>query len=283
MPEVCEVALTAEILHNRLKGKNMLSFNFIDGRYGVGRTKPVGYQLFKKSLPIKIKKVDSRGKFMWFDLVDSDDMHWYIWNTYGLTGLWSFNELPFTKAKMTFENSNTILYYIDIRNFGTFKFSQDQELLRKKLEILSPDFLKDDDFDITNITKYQQPIVSVLMDQKKVGSGIGNYLVAEILYHARISPHRKCNTLTKKEIKKLTHSIKYIIKLCYVNGGSEYMDNLDKEIKKYKRINYHPNIKINNKFMFHIYQQKMDPLGNPVKAEKIVKGRTIYWVPVLQK
>lgn len=34
MPEVCEVALTAEILNKKLKGKIFTKFDFVSGRYG---------------------------------------------------------------------------------------------------------------------------------------------------------------------------------------------------------------------------------------------------------
>jgi len=282
MPEVCEVALTAEILHRKLHGKTIKKFEFIGGRYGPNREKPIGYHNFIKELPMKIKKIDSRGKFLWFDLV-YEDQHWYVWNTFGLTGGWSFVETDYIKVHIIVDDIN--IYYYDLRNFGTFKFSQSQEDLRMKLESLTPDVLKDENFDLSSITRYKIPIVKVLMDQKKVGSGIGNYLAAEVLYRSRISPHRKCNTLTPEEIATLTYNIKYMVKLCYLSGGTEYMAILHDETEQMPRINYHPDIKIKKndmKFMFSVYRQKKDPLGNPVKKDKIIKGRTTYWVPALQ-
>jgi len=46
---------------------------------------------------------------------------------------------------------------------------------------------------------------------------------------------------------------------------------------------YHPDIKIKNKeFEFKVYRQKYDEYNNKVKAEKIINGRTTYWVPKLQ-
>lgn len=288
MPEVCEVALTAEILHRKLHGKTLTSFEFVGGRYGPNRDKPTGYEKFIKNLPMKISKVDSRGKFLWFDLVPIEgsdkENHWYIWNTFGLTGGWSFNKTDYIKATLTINNKE--VHFYDLRNFGTFKFSQNQEELREKLESLSPDVLKDENLDLSGITKFKTSVVSVLMDQKKIGSGIGNYLVAEVLYLSGISPHRKCNTLTPEEIKKLTYNIKYMVKLCYLSGGTEYMNILEKEAIKIPRIDYHPSIKIEKKdlkFVFNVYRQKEDPLGNPVQADRIVKDRTTYWVPKIQK
>jgi formamidopyrimidine-DNA glycosylase len=99
MPEVCEVALTAEILNKKLKGEIFTEFKFTSGRYGDNREKPDGYAEFVKALPLKVKKIDSRGKFMWFDLVNSDN-HWYVWTTFGLTGMWSFTPQKFGRLEI---------------------------------------------------------------------------------------------------------------------------------------------------------------------------------------
>jgi formamidopyrimidine-DNA glycosylase len=291
MPEVCEVALTAEILNSKLKGKTFIAIEFSSGRYGAGRKKPEGFSDFQKSLPLKVKKINSKGKFMWFELFDENNPnadHWFIWSTFGLTGMWSFNPQKFERLEIELQSANNkfSIYYSDMRNFGTFKFSQDKDLLDKKLTELGSDILKDEDINFSSITKYKKPIVAILMDQKKIGSGIGNYLVAEVLYKAKISPHRICTTLNESEIEKLTYYIKYMVKLCYLEGGTEYMGHLIDETTKIPRKNYHPNIHIKKKdakFIFSVYRQQHDPLGNKVKAEKILKNRTTYWVPNIQK
>ena len=283
MPEVSEVALTAEILSTHLKNKKLISFDFVAGRFT--KKSPVGYEDFVAALPLKVKKIGSKGKFLWFDLVEKKgNKHWYIMNTFGLTGMWSLFEPNYTKAVLTF-NKNKVAYFSDMRNFGTFKFSSDPSELSNKLNELGPDFLKEDDFDLSDIKKYKIAIVKILMDQKKVGSGLGNYLTAEILYRAKISPHRLGNTLSNADIKNLTHWIKYVTKLSYVNNHIGYMENLENEAEKIKRKNYHPDIKLKNKesFEFLVYRKKTDPQGNKVKADTIIKGRTTYWVPAVQK
>src|SRR5271154_3010928 len=282
MPEVCEVALTAEILLKYLKNKILISLDFVSGRYA--RNIPTGFEDFNKALPLKVVDINSKGKFLWFDLVELHDKksHWYIWNTLGLTGMWSFFQPKYDKAIMTFKG-NRVVYFSDMRNFGTFKFSSDINELDAKIEELTPDFLKDS-FDLSSITSYHEPVIKILMDQKKVGSGLGNYLAAEVLYRAKISPHRLGNKLSQKDINQLVYWIKYMTKLCYKNNHIGYMINLESEANKIPRHNYHPKIKLKEKeFEFQIYKQKTDPLGNKVKADKIINGRTTYWVPEIQK
>lgn len=283
MPEVAEIALTSEILKKYLKNKTLESIDFVSGRYS--KKDPEGLDEFTKALPLKVVDINSKGKFLWFDLKDPNDKsrHWYIWNTFGLTGMWSFVESDYARALLTFSNKK-VAYFSDMRNFGTFKFSNNREALSKKINELTPDFLKDDDFDLAPIQKYKDTIVKILMDQKKAGSGLGNYLVAEILYRAKISPHRKGLSLSDKELTKLKYWIKYMTKLAYTDNHIGYMINLESEANKIPRTKYHPNVKLKDKeFLFQVYRQKTDPKGNPVKAERINGERTTYWVPNIQK
>lgn len=292
MPEIAEVAITAELLNSRLLNKKITNIEFVGGRYL--NKPPLDFENLKKNLPLKITKIDTRGKFLWFELDNlttqvSSKNKWFIWNTFGLTGEWSFkiseNKLKYLKATITWDNKK--VYFFDTRNFGTFKFSQNEIALEKKLKQLSPDFLKDSDFDISKIKKYNIPVVTILMDQKKIGSGIGNYLSAEILYRAKISPLCKGSELSSQQILDLTYWIKYMVKLAYMCNETIYMHDLNKYTPYLNKKEYHPDIKITEKSLkFKVYRKKIDPYGNPVIVSKIVGSgnvkRSTYWVPVVQ-
>lgn len=285
MPEGPEIALTAEILNKKLRNKTLVSFDFISGRYVTGRTQPKGFDKFNELLPMKLTKVDSKGKLMWMEFKTTDGDHWYMWNTFGMTGMWSFFEPRSCRAMLTFSD-DTVAYYSDQRNFGTFVFTDDVENLNKKLSELPPDLLKDPDVDFSKLTTYKKPIVDILTDQKHIGSGIGNYLIAEILYRAKLSPHRFASSLTEDEVQNLNYWIAYMLKLSYESNNIGYMINLTKEASKIKRHIYHPDIKIKKSdkdFDLKVYQKKKDPLGNKVTAEEIRKGRTMWWVKAVQK
>lgn len=285
MPEVAEIALTAEILKKYFKNKTLTSIDFTSGRFM--KKVPDNYQDFVAALPLQIKNIDSKGKFMWFELYGPNNKSnkWYIWNTFGLSGMWSLFETKYARLVLTFSDKSKA-YFSDMRNFGTFKFSQDTDALHNKINELTPDFLRDD-FDLTPIRNYNIPIVKLLMDQTKLGSGLGNYLVPEILYRAKLSPHRLGSSLSDEDVDNLTYWIKYVVKLAYLDNHIGYMVNLEEEANKLTKKNYHPEIKLKDKtFKFNVYRQKFDPLGNEVKAEVIIKtgdGRTTYWVPSIQK
>lgn len=270
MPEGPEVALTAQILNKKYKNKIINKISFVKGTYV--RKPPNNFELL--NFPLKIINIDSVGKLMFFELENGI----YILSTFGLSGLWSDVEYTYTRIIIDFDDSK--LFFVDKIGFGKLMIITNKIDFEKKVSKLKPDFLKDD-FDLSKITKYKQPVVKLLMDQNRIGSGIGNYLVAEILYRAKLNPHRLGNSLEKSEIKKLTNSIKYTIKLAYMNNITGYMTNF-KNIK-IKKINYHPEIEINETFEFQVYRQKTDPLGNKVVGSKIVNSRTTYWVPNVQK
>jgi formamidopyrimidine-DNA glycosylase len=276
MPEGPEVALTAEILDHYLVKKEITKMSVLSGKY----SRKKGY-LSEVPLPLKIIKIDSCGKFMWFEL---SQQH-YISCTFGLTGYWSFEEQPHSRIRIDLKSKKIPhVFFNDMRNFGTIEYHQTGDKVVKKINSLRPDFLKDQ-FTLDTITKYKRKIVNVLMDQEALGSGIGNYLVAEILYRAKISPHQMCNKMTNTQIKKLEKSVRYIMKLAYKSNHTGYMMVLDKQFPDYiPKYNYHPKVVLKTKtFKFKVYLQKVDPKGNSVKAEKgLITGRTTHWVPAIQ-
>ena len=242
---------------------------------------------------------------------------YYIMNTYGLEGGWSITKLAKNDhSNVEFELvGQDNLYFTDSRNFGTIEITTDKNKIIDKLNSLGPDLLKEsftnkqfyDRIDsivknksgTVNKLRANVSIIKVLMNQKsKLGSGLGNYLAVEALYHSKISPHTKIGTIAKnkKLTERLGKSIKYIIKLSFMTAEVGYLsdldDGFDKFIKKIRKqaknknskYNYHKNTIIGkNKFDFIVYRQKQDLKGNPVKGDKIIKGRTTYWVPKVQK
>lgn len=272
MPEGPEVAITSQYLDAKMRGKQLTAIRVLSGRYK--RTPMTGLSTLKRALPLKVLEVNSRGKFMWFNL----DQRFDIWNTFGLTGTWRLEPDAYARIELVVNNKS--YYFSDMRNFGTMKISKDKSALLAKIRTLTPDFLRDP-VNISKIKEYDEPIVSLLMNQTKLGSGLGNYLVAESLYRAKLSPHRLGSSLTKAEIKRLEDAIKYTIKLAYKANHTGYMAKLEYDVKK---VNYHPEIKLGkDTFQFNVYQKKKDPKGHPVIADEIVPGRSTYWVPAIQK
>ncbi|KAI0307479.1 DNA glycosylase/AP lyase [Multifurca ochricompacta] len=59
------------------------------------------------------------------------------------------------------------------------------------------------------VLKRTCPIKVLLLDQS-FSAGVGNWVADEVLYHSRIHPEQRCNSLSEDQIKTLRHQIGYI-------------------------------------------------------------------------
>lgn len=302
MPEGPEIIITTQYLNTKIKKKKMEKIEIIGSEYQANKIVK-GFELTKNT-PLIIDIIDSKGKFMWFEMTDKNGKKIYMLNTLGLTGRWSFHADKNIRFKFVIKSNSNVnkrydLYYIDNLKYGTIMFTDDVNVLMKKLNQLAPDVLKSNmtDDELVAAIKYfnahsrkNKNLVKVFLNQTAIVSGIGNYLIAECLYDAKLNPHRNLNDLSNNEIKTLAHSIRKITKNAYYKNTTGYMkyfkifmkthsEKIDKNIFP----NYDPDIKIKTPFEFKVYQQKTDPYGNIVKADMIVKDKRIYWVPKVQK
>jgi endonuclease-8 len=132
-----------------------------------------------------------------------------------------------------------------------------------KLKSLGPDMLVEDISDQKFIEIFRKrptwDITKALMDQSII-AGVGNYIKADSLWMAQISPHRTIADLSDGELAQLNRSIKQVMKESYSNGND----------------NNYPN-------KFFIYGKTVDVDGNKVIKESTGDKRTTYWAPNVQK
>lgn len=301
MPEGPEILITTQFLTTKTKKRKIEKIEILSGRYS--RTGIKGGNLIEQT-PITINSIDSKGKFLWFNLTDKNGKKIFMMNTFGLTGRWTFEKEKNSRIEFSMK-SNTVkgkiyhLYFVDDRNFGTIEFTDNENVLQEKIDKLAPDILKSNISNEEIVQRFEMLIsksrkdlnlVKILMNQEAIVSGIGNYLIAEILYDAKLDPHRQLNDLTKIELNRLAHSMRKIAKYAYYNNDTGYMTNFEEFMKTHsKKIdngdfpNYQPDIVPDSAFEFKVYQKSFDPHGHKVRKDEIVKGRTIHWVPSEQK
>jgi len=267
MPEGPECRTVADGLNDRLSGKKITGVNVVSGRYS-RHGDPEGMNDFLSSLPAKVVGANCHGKFI-FVVMDNG---WNIWCTLGMTGSWRTTQSDHARVELVAEDGS--VFFTDMRNFGTLSFVKGVAPLMQKINQLGPDMLvrdlTDDEFG-KRIRKYNKTISEVIMDQSVI-AGVGNYLKAECLYFAKISPHRTCGSLTDAEVSSLNTTIRNTIRLSYRMGGTT--------IKNYTNIN---GVVGQYSSRFAVYSQKKDPLGNPVIKEKTEDGRMTHWVPNIQR
>lgn len=268
MPEGPEVSIITDALQKYFKGKELKEINIVEGgKYD--KKSPDNYEFFINKLPLKIIKIENKGKLIYWTF--EDDL--YMINHLNMTGKWSFNKEKHTTLE--FKIGKEIIYYTDVRRFGRVEFLKNNKELQTKLDKLGPDILRDKNLTETKfleiITKYRRRnITRVLMDQS-IFSGIGNYLKSEILYACRLSPHLTINDLSEKDLKNLYQQARRIITKSYSKGGVSKKD--------FKHINEDSG---QFQLLLEVYGRKKDPHNNDIKCEKTKDGRSTYWVPKLQ-
>ena len=268
MPEGPEVRKYGKDLAEAVSQKVLKEINVLSGRY---TRKPLAEASeFIANLPAKVTGVGVHGKFLYW-ILNND---FYVWNTLGMTGHWSPDKRKHSRVEFCFDD-DTKVYFNDQRNFGTIKLVRGRHYLLEKLKTLGPDMLaeniSDDMFFQSLRKKAKWPITKAIMNQKVI-AGVGNYVKADSLWLAKISPHRTVESLADKDLSALNTAIKKILRESFESGGATIRtyENFDGTLGQYTK-------------RFLVYNQKKDPEGNEVIKEKTPDGRTTHWVPEVQK
>ena len=145
MPEGPEAAYITKFINKEFKNKTLAHVDILKGRY-INHGPPAHYKEFVSALPLKLLKVEKKGKviFMHFE---SD---WCIISKLGMTGWWYSTQKPAWRSEvktLTFDfgaNKKTkankpqhTLIYSDPRSYGTLTFTKDQQLISDELALES--------------------------------------------------------------------------------------------------------------------------------------------------
>lgn len=275
MPEGPEVKRITERLDSFFADKLLVDIDFYDPNY---RQKQVrdDVEAFVESLPTKVKSVKCHGKFIYWTMENG----FVIFHTLGMSGTWRIQGKSPRHGRLSFlRGDGKTVHYKDYRRFGTFKIFKSesaQDKLNRKLEKdLGPDILNETvDFETweQRFRKVNHYNITKAMMNQKVVAGIGNYIKAEALYHAKISPYRLVSDLSQEELKRLYDASLWVIKASYDARGATIRDYVMPDGSKG-----------DFKFEFHVYSQRTDRLGHKVIREKTPDGRTTHWVPQIQR
>lgn len=265
MPEGPEIKFFYKTYIYPLKNKTLTDISILSGRY-IKHPNIPSFTLFQKLLPLNIIDTGVKGKNIWILLSNN----YCLYFRHGMTGGWTKDENDvYNRIKLQFDKE--ILFFNDMRGFGTITIMKSKEELNKKLNSLGIDVftLKPTDENLFiqalfNDKTNNKMIGKILLEQKYV-SGIGNYLRAEILWAVLISPYRLMKDITNIEKHNLFKNTLKIINYHY------------KYITKHKQ-SYYPT----REKTFKVYFRNKDIFGNTVIHETL-GPQTIHWVKDRQK
>jgi formamidopyrimidine-DNA glycosylase len=282
MPEGPEVAAMINFLNKNYKDCILEKVEILSGRYKIG--KDVGK--VKKSklinllysvsgdLPLKIISFNCYGKFIYWELEDD----WYMFVTLGLKGRISVGDKE-KYNRVRFVTSCGNLYMRDMLSNGTINFYKGKKEVDNKIRKMGIDLLNTD-LSNKDIAKYfrerfnkkrkkDEYIADVLLDQKFF-SGVGNYIRADGLYCAKMSPFRKVLDIKDDELIKLIKCLRGIMKNSY-----------EIQTKSCKKKYVYENVAIC--YIPLVYFREFTVKNEKVENTKMkFQNRTIWYVPEVQ-
>jgi formamidopyrimidine-DNA glycosylase len=297
----------ADQLSQLLTGRIVAKINVRSGRYF--RKPNDKITKFGESLPLKIVRIWCIGKRIFWEFRDSKtkDKQWLVCGL-GMSGIWSIEEekhshVLFTLKpkkmgknpeenieKKTKENIENIakkdekstkpineIWFTDVRCFGTLDFYTDEVEFTDVMDEYPGGFLGEkiittETFNENIIKCKKKYLVTSLMDQRQICSGVGNYILSEVMYRCRFHPDIRCNELTTEQKENLYTTIQQIMNESYKEGGMS-MKNYQKPDGK--KGNYMSSLRV--------YNKSHDPEGREVTPIKGRHGRTLWIVKELQK
>jgi formamidopyrimidine-DNA glycosylase len=293
MPEAVEVKKYCDMINRYVGKKKLLSVKILAGRYKTGNP-PSQWTELKRQLPLKLLSVNSKGKFIYWTF----ERDVYLFNTLGLMGGWTFFDTEYRfprfaqyagvqkdwdqavnhlKIQFTFETGK--LYFFDQLSFGTIDIRTNPQDLTDRLKRLGPDILDqstDQKIFKSVLTPYSNEPIGLVLVNQSIVSGIGNYLRADALWVAEISPYRKVKSLSNVELNRLFRTCRALVwgeynyRYAVLHGIVSARSMLP---WKHGRTNF-------------VYGEKQDMYGNPITREPLHEGsqkRFIYWVKLRQK
>ncbi|MEM6393724.1 MAG: DNA-formamidopyrimidine glycosylase family protein [Planctomycetota bacterium] len=219
----------------------------------------------------KVQAARRRGKQLWLEL-DGDGPQPLI--HFGMTGSFRVytdpDERPrFCKFELELDDGSYFAFK-NSRRLGRIKLRQDP-LNEDPIAGLGPDpYLEPPTAaDFREMVKARRSIMKSLLMNQSFIAGVGNWIADEILYQAKISPHRKSDDLSDAEINRVRTKLLAIVDKA-VDAGADY-----KKFPKSWLFHRRWDIRESRK------EDVLDAKGNEVRFDKI-GGRTTAWVPALQ-
>lgn len=240
MPENPEIQIYTDqldfLLQNRILNKLVFKETFI-------KKCPKELDKFNSLLPLKIDSVKCKGKLIWFNFGNIT-----LFSKPQMTGKYTLNpnyshiHVEFHLEKINTNNPLFIdkIFYSDVRRFGNFEITFNQNDKNEKISSIANGFIGEYKLSLNEFLensknvqenkrlKKDRNLIDIFRDsQSLVCSGIGNYLVSEILYKCELNPMMSFNKLSTEQLKLIYKNAKSIIKKSYQYGGVSLQDYSD--------------------------------------------------------
>jgi formamidopyrimidine-DNA glycosylase len=279
VPELPEVEMARRLAERLARGRRIVGVHVTPDPIVYEGVPPARFR--RALVGRRVLGVGRHGKHFWLEL---DRRPWPVFH-FGMTGglhapLQSSVHLVaeggrgrddgwpprFTKLVVTLDEGGQ-LAWTDARRLGRIRLRRDPrtEPPVSRLGFDALDGLPSVDALVRLLAERAAPVKAVLLDQA-FAAGVGNWIADEVLFQARISPHRPASSLSAAEVAGLRRHLGAIVSLA---------------VKVLARKQEFP-----RGWLFH-RRWGRDTGAQTLRAERIVHetigGRTAAWVPSRQR
>lgn len=274
MPEGPEVKITADGLNAHMSNCYIQGINVTPAsRYYNSGIK--NHDNLK--LPLYVQSVTSKGKKILINCVDSINYPVILVSALAMEGSWKLHSGKHAGIEIyleTTDGDSKTVYFHDTRHFGTFHICFVQDELQFVLKDVGPDLLSEDIsyehyHSVISNPKLRNKEICWFMMEQKFFSGVGNYILAEVLYESRILPTRLLCNLSDEDKYNLWYYSRKILSDSYQYGGLTIATYFSMEGAR-------------GIFETKVYGKKKDPNGYSIRTGTFSNKRTSHYVPEIQ-
>jgi formamidopyrimidine-DNA glycosylase len=212
MPELPEVEAVVRTLRPLVQGRRIRCIHVF---HPIATKPQSSAHLVRHAQGRRIRTVDRKGKYVLLNLDRGLlTMHFkldgqLLWFSNGKELLERANQDENgAHVDVALELDKGVLGFADRRHFGRVQYWASVDDC-PGLNVLGIDPLSSD-FTVNQLTQLlatsKRPLKDFLLDQSRI-AGIGNIYSCESLWHARLDPHRRANTLQPQEARRLHKAI----------------------------------------------------------------------------
>lgn len=271
MPEGPEIWRTVDSLADALEYKPINDLYFTFDELKEYETKLKGQS---------VENVEARGKAI-LTFFDNNKVMYSHNQLYGKWMICDSDEQPDTNRslRVAIHNGSKSAYLYsasEIEMLDREKVEEHPYIKKLGPDVLHPDTTYHDIFAQFQSDEFKnRKLTTLLLDQGFV-SGIGNYLRSEIMFYAKVNPHKKLREYSDQQIEALAKATYKLTTRSYETGG---ITNDPEIVEALKRENAP-----RKEYRFFVYKRtdnRCHKCGSAIKEEK-TGGRKIYFCPNCQ-
>ena len=225
MPELTEVELTMRVLKPMIVGKSILDFStdWPRGLKSVLKLPAIKREIRGR----KIARLKRRGKVLFMETSSSSKRSFALHLRMSGSLLWGFSDklrLHTDRKHVHFNwrfTSGEELWFSDPRKFGVVWYGTPEEMNDERyLRTLGPDAASITPSEFRNrITKHRGMLKPFLLRQDFI-AGLGNIIVDEMLWEAKLHPRHPAEFLVYSDIERLYACMKKVIRCILAAEGN---------------------------------------------------------------